>query len=171
MCTPGARINGTSVVSGQQMEVSMKYQLWQGNWWFQVQDIWLGYYPGALFGSLFLGPALADHASWVGFWGEVATPLADPTKVTDQMGSGEFGGAGWPYACFQHNVQAQTGTDGTMTDLDGFASAEDSSYYDIVPTMLSGTNWASYFFAGGSGAGTAPPLLAAQVAETTPGAV
>jgi Neprosin len=155
---PGATINGTSVIGGPQAEVSMKYQLWQGNWWFQVQGIWLGYYPGALFGSLFFGPALAEHASWVGFWGEVDSLLADPTQTADQMGSGEFGDAGWPYAGYQHNVQVQSGSDGTMTDLNGFPSAEDSSYYDIVQTMLSGTNWASYFFAGGSGAGTTPPL-------------
>jgi hypothetical protein len=36
---PGATINGSSVIGGQQMEVSTKYQLWQGNWWFQVQGI------------------------------------------------------------------------------------------------------------------------------------
>jgi Neprosin len=156
---PGATINGTSVIGGGQAEVTMKYQLWQGNWWFQTQGIWFGYYPGGLF-SLFFGilPALSNHASWAGFWGEVDSVLADPTQTTDQMGSGEFADAGWPYAGYQHNVQVQTGTDGTMTDLNGFPSAEDSSRYDIVQTMLSGTTWASYFFAGGPGAGVAPPL-------------
>jgi len=156
---PGARINGTSVIGGGQAEVSMKYQLWQNNWWFQVQGIWLGYYPALLVFPPPLTPfGLGSHASWVGFWGEVDSALADPAKTTDQMGSGEFADAGWPYAGYQHNAQVQTGTDGTMTDLNGFPSAEDSSYYDIVQTMLSGTTWASYFFAGGPGAGVAPAL-------------
>jgi hypothetical protein len=150
---PGIAINGTSVDGGQQLEVSLKYQLWQRNWWFQVQGIWLGYYPASLFDVTgYPPPGLSDHADWAGFWGEVNSTLSDPTKTKDQMGSGQFGEAGWQHACYQHNAQVQIDTLGTMADLNGAASAEDSRYYDIVQTMRSGTNWGSYFFAGGAGA-------------------
>ncbi|MFJ9370472.1 neprosin family prolyl endopeptidase [Nocardia sp. NPDC101769] len=149
---PGAAINGISVIGGRQIGVSMKFQLWQGNWWFQVQGVWLGYYPASLFGTA----ALADHAGWAGFWGEVYSALADPTQTTTQMGSGEFAEAGWPNACFQNGIQVQTVTDGTMSDLNGSASQEDSTYYDIAQTMQSGAGWGSYFFAGGPGNGVAP---------------
>jgi len=148
---PGAAINGTSVIGGQQIEVSIRYQLFQMNWWLEVQGIWLGYYPATLFDPTGFPPrALSDHASKVGFWGEVDSQLADPTTTTDQMGSGQFGEAGWQHACYERNLEVQTDV-GTPSDFNGVASAEDSSYYDIVQTMRSGTNWGSYFFAGGSG--------------------
>ena len=70
---PGIRINGTSV-QGQspQLEIGIKYQLWQGNWWFGFNNnesgpwIWLGYYPGSLFNG-----GIADQVDWVGWGGEV----------------------------------------------------------------------------------------------------
>jgi len=47
--SPGARINGISTVGGQQFDISIKFQLYQGNWWFAVQGSWIGYYPASLF--------------------------------------------------------------------------------------------------------------------------
>lgn len=151
---PGIRINGFSVVGGPQLGISVKYQLWQGNWWLQVQGHWLGYYPASLFGA----GALSQTGQWVGFWGEVESVLSDPALTTDQMGSGEFAEKGWPYAAFANNLLVQTNPDGAMAEFNGSPYAEDSAYYDIDQDMLSGTSWGSYFFAGGSGDGTPPPL-------------
>jgi hypothetical protein len=94
---------------------------------------------------------LGDHASWAAFWGEVYTSDPDQNATTTQMGSGTFGEAGFNQACYQSNLQVQTDRAGAMANHNGSPSAENSAYYDIVPTMNSGTSWGSYFYAGGPG--------------------
>ncbi len=149
---PGALINGVSVSGGIQDVITIKLQLWQGNWWFQVQDIWLGYYPASLFqGKARGGTTLGDHGSWVAFWGEVFSSLADPTGTTTDMGSGRFAEEGWTRAAFQSNTLIQTDSQGGMVDSNGSTSAEDSTYYDIENHMQSGSSWGSYFWFGGPG--------------------
>ncbi|MEP6750624.1 MAG: neprosin family prolyl endopeptidase [Bacteroidota bacterium] len=148
---PGALINGSSTLGGEQLGISMKFQLWQGNWWFQVQGIWLGYYPANLFpGNGNGGTGLGNHASWVAFWGEVYSDLRPETLTTIEMGSGYKAEEGWTYACFQNNLLIQTGTDGSMSNHNGSTSAEDPDLYDIISMMNSGGGWGSYFYAGGT---------------------
>ena len=67
------------------------------------------------------------------------------------MGSGAFGEAGFGQASYQNNLRIQSDRGGTMTGHNGSPSAE-LAHYDIVPTMNSGTDWGSYFYAGGPGA-------------------
>jgi len=149
---PGARINGVSAFGGVQDVITIKFQLWQGNWWFQVQGIWLGYYPATLFqGRAAAGKTLGDHASWVAFWGEVYSALADPTLTTTDMGSGNFAEDGWKYSAFQSNTLVQSDRQGTLVESNGSPSAEDSTYYDIENHMKSGSSWGSYFWFGGPG--------------------
>jgi hypothetical protein len=141
---PGAVINGVSSVDGPQYEVSIKYQLYNGNWWFAVQGIWLGYYPGSLFNG-----ALQNKAEWVSFGGEVYSSLSNPALSNDQMGSGYVAQMGAEFACYQRNLQYQSAADGTMTDFNGTDAAEDSTLYDIQSFMKSSTSFGSYFYAGG----------------------
>jgi hypothetical protein len=149
---PGALINGSSTYGGNQDVITIKFQLYQGNWWFQVQGIWLGYYPAALFTGGPGGPALGDHGEWVAFWGEVYSSLSDPSRTTTWMGSGNFAEDGWTWSAYQSNTQIQIDGSGTMADSDGSASAENPAMYDIRSDMLSGSSWASYFWFGGPGA-------------------
>ena len=149
---PSALISPASARGGEQRVITIKYQLYESNWWFNVQGKWIGYYPASLFmGNQSVFSTLGDHASWAGFWGEVYTADADQNTTTTQMGSGAFGEAGWDIACYQRNIRVQTGRDGAMSDHDGSPSAENSAYYDIVPAMKSGTGWSSYFYASGPG--------------------
>jgi hypothetical protein len=149
---PGALINGVSIPGGVQDVIMIKFQLWQGNWWFQVQGIWLGYYPASLFqGKAKSGTTLGDHGSWIAFWGEVYSSLTDPTGTTTDMGSGRFAEEGWTRAAFQSNTLVQSDRQGTMVDSNGGTSAEDSTYYDIENHMESGSSWGSYFWFGGPG--------------------
>jgi hypothetical protein len=150
---PGARINGTSTAGGAQVGVAIKFQLFEDNWWFAVQGRWLGYYPASLYmGNQHVFSTLGDHADWVGFWGEVYSSLANPNNTTDQMGSGRHAEAGWQHACFQKNLRNQSDRNGGMSAHDGTGSAEDSAKYDIQMHMNSGSNWGSYFYAGGPSA-------------------
>jgi hypothetical protein len=147
---PGALINGSSTQGGTQFTITIKYQLYQGNWWFQVQGIWLGYYPAKLFfGNKRGAVTLGSHADWLGFWGEVYSDLRPETLTTTDMGSGYKAEAGWTHACYQRNLLAQTAAGGGLTNHNGSASAEDSALYDIILSMNSGTSWGSYFYAGG----------------------
>ena len=149
---PGALINGVSALGGVQDVITIKFQLWQGNWWFQVQGIWLGYYPATLFqGRARAGTTLGDHGSWVAFWGEVFSALDDPTKTTTDMGSGNFAEAGWKWAAYQRNTLVQSDRQGALVESNGSKSAEDSTYYDIDSHMNSGSAWGSYFWFGGPG--------------------
>ena len=155
---PGIGISDVSVIGGPQVVGRMSYQLWEGNWWFQVAGTWLGYYPAFLFG----GSGLSRSASSAGFWGEVYTTLGNPLATPNRMGSGMRAETGWLHACFQNNILLQTSPDGAFieVDFDGAASTDINGafneeyanrYYDIRQNMKSLTGWGSYFFAGGAG--------------------
>jgi Neprosin len=148
---PGILINGSSTYGGNQDIITIKFQLYQGNWWFQAQGIWMGYYPASLFGGGPGGAALGDHAEWVAFWGEVYSSLADPSQTTTWMGSGNFAEDGWTWSAYQSNTRIQIDGNGTMADSDGSPSAENPAMYDIQSNMVSGSSWASYFWFGGPG--------------------
>jgi len=150
--SPAMRLLGTSTPGGAQIGVQIKYQLFQQNWWFQVDGVWIGFYPA----SLYLNPAnpgttLGDHADWLGFWGEVYTSEPDANTTTTWMGSGQLAERGFGQSCFQINLQKQIDAAGNMANLIGTNSAENSDYYNIVSTMNSGTSFGSFFFAGGPG--------------------
>ena len=146
----------TSRIDHQVNRYEMLFMLWQGNWWFKIENEWVGYYPASLFGT----GAMASSASWLSFGGEVFSGLPDPTTTTSQMGSGRKGEHGSDgYSAWQRNIgaiTAITAAGGTTFDFDGTAAAEDGSRYDIVQTMRSGTNWGSFLFAGGPGIGAEP---------------
>nr|POF19540.1 hypothetical protein CFP56_48314 [Quercus suber] len=69
-----------------------------GNWWLQVQQQVLGYWPGSIFNYL------ASTATRIDFGGEVynSEPSGHHTKT--QMGSGHFGNEGYGKASFFRNI-------------------------------------------------------------------
>jgi hypothetical protein len=154
---PGTRINGSSTPgAGSQLEIGLKYQLFNGDWWLGFNNnesgpwIWLGYYPASLFAG-----GLGDHASWASFGGEVYSALANPCLTTDQMGSGRHASAGFSFAAFQRNMRTQSNTAGNVVDFTGSpetdvaASNCPAGQYTIQPFMNSGGTWASYQYFGG----------------------
>jgi hypothetical protein len=151
---PGIRINGISTWGGQQLEISMKFQLYQEpnsstfNWWVAVQGIWMGYYPATLFNG-----GLGNKAEWVGIGGEVATDLSNPATTKDQMGSGWQAPAGWTHAAYIRNIRNQSDLNGTMVNNNGTggtdAPAGVANPYTIQTFMNSGSSWASYLYGGG----------------------
>jgi hypothetical protein len=150
---PETRLVPASQRGGNQQVMKIKVQLFQGNWWVQVLGQWIGYYRGSLFeGNQSVFATLADHADWIGFWGEVYSANDDPNTTITQMGSGSFGERGLGQACYQHNLLVQSQRDGTLIDSSGATTAENAAWYDIVQTLSSETSWGSFFFAGGPGA-------------------
>ncbi len=154
---PGIKINGSSTQGGaSQLEIGLKYQLYNGNWWLGFNSnesgpwVWLGYYPASLFAG-----GIGGHASWASFGGEVFSALANPCLTTDQMGSGRHAAAGFSHAAFQRNMRTQSNTAGAMVNLagssetDSAASTCPANQYTIQTFMNSAGSWASYQYFGG----------------------
>ena len=147
---PGAVSSPNSTPGGAQYILSLKYQLFNNNWWLRCNGRWIGYYPANLFmGNQSVFSTLGDHASTVGFWGEIGD-VNEPTKT--QMGSGYWAEDGWTYSAYQSNLLVQTDRGGGMSDYDGGAGwTSDPTLWDIITHMKSGSNWGSYFWMGGPG--------------------
>jgi len=147
---PGATSSPNSTPGGAQYILQIKYQLYENNWWFRCNGRWIGYYPASLFmGNQSVFSTLGDHASTIGFWGEIGD-VNEPTKT--QMGSGYWAEDGWTYSAYQSNLMVQTDRGGGLSDYDGGSGwTSDPNLWDIITNMKSGTNWGSYFFMGGPG--------------------
>jgi hypothetical protein len=149
---PGAISSPTSTWGGDQYILQIKYQFYEGNWWFRCNGRWIGYYPSGLWeGNQSVFDNLGDHASGIAFWGEVKDSEGGNTWT--DMGSGYWAEDGWTYAAFQSNLLVQTDRNGGLADYNGNDWASDPSLYDITTQMQSGTSWGSYFWMGGPGAG------------------
>jgi hypothetical protein len=151
---PGAAYSPTSVIGGQQYRLWIKFQLFQSNWWFWCNDRWLGYYPASLFmGNQSVFSTLGDHADQVHFFGEIydSNEVAGNTKT--DMCSGRWPSGGWQRSGYMRNLRVQTDRVQKMDDFDGSKTVSDPSRYDLESHMKSGSNWGSYVWLGGPGAG------------------
>jgi hypothetical protein len=153
---PGTTFVPYSIRGGDQRAISIKYQLYEGNWWLRCQDRWVGYYPASLFmGNQSVFSTLGDHADHIGFWGEVAESDTVSGRTTTDMGSGYWPEAGWTHAASMHNLRYQADRRGAMADVDGSSEvwARDPDLYDVETHFVSGSSWGSYCLLGGPGAG------------------
>jgi hypothetical protein len=143
-----------STPGGAQQMIHIKVQLWRGNWWIRVQGRWMGYYPETLYqggGSTF--SSLGDHANRISFYGEITDQPRDKRGTKTDMGSGILANHGWRWSAFQRNLMRQSTRQGGMAAYDGDSWATDSAKYSIDPHFKSGTDWGSYLWLGGPGAG------------------
>jgi hypothetical protein len=69
------------------------------------------------------------------------------------MGSGIFADRRWPWAAFQRNLMRQTTRPGALAEYNGAAWATDPKKYTVEKHFRSGTDWGSYMWLGGPGAG------------------
>jgi len=152
---PGALSSPNSVRGGAQYVMQIKYQWYNDNWWLMCNGRWLGYYPSRLFmGSKSVFSTLGDHADGIHFYGEIYDSDETPGKTRTDMGSGYWPEYGWTWAAYQRNLLVQTDRAGSMADYDGGTGwASDPDMYDIETHMRSGSDWGSYFWMGGPGAG------------------
>ena len=153
---PGTTFTPYSVRGGAQFKITIKYQLYQGNWWFSCQGRWIGYYPASLFmGNQSVFSTLGDHADHIGFWGEVFDSDDVAGRTATDMGSGYFPDAGWTRSAYLHNLRFQSTRAGGMTDYDGSTEIyeSDPDMYGIEGHFDGGAGWGSYIYVGGPGAG------------------
>lgn len=152
---PGTTFTPYSQLGGEQRKITIKYQLYEGNWWLRCQDRWVGYYPSSLFmGNQSVFRTLGDHADHIGFWGEVFDSDDKPGRTTSDMGSGHFPNEGWTWSAYMHNLLVQKNRDGTLAEYDGSRQLfeSDPDMYKIEAHFNSRTNWGSYVYVGGPGA-------------------
>lgn len=151
---PGATFTNVSTPGGPQFQIFIKYQFFEGNWWFRVGDLWLGYYPSGLYeGNRSVFSSLGDHANRIGFWGEIFDSDDNSGPTSSTMGSGYWAEDQWPWAGYQRNLKVQVDRGGSLQDYNADSTFVDSpNMYDLEIHMLSGSDWGSYQWLGGPGA-------------------
>lgn len=150
---PGIRFTPFSTRGGAQVELLIEFVLYQGNWWLFVLDRYIGYYPASLF-SIGVDPAktLATHSNAILFYGEVIN--SNEGITTTDMGSGNFPDAGYGQSAFIRNIVYIDGADKPQFyDSQGNFVVSDNNRYRIQPHWKSGSDWGSFCFLGGPGAG------------------
>jgi len=151
---PRTTFTPLSTPGGSQYMVHIKVQLWRSNWWVRVQNRWIGYYPEALYqggGSTF--SSLGDHANRISYYGEITDQPGDKRDTKTDMGSGYFANQRWPWAAYIRNMKKQINREGGLADFNGTAWATDTAKYTAEDHFRSGTDWESYLWLGGPGAG------------------
>ena len=150
---PGIHLSPMSTIGGDQYEFTFFYQLSGGNWWFYFIDRYIGYYPASLFSAgTDAASSLADHASDILFYGEIYNSETDVT--TTDMGSGNFPEGGFGQAAYMRNIHYfdQSNTQQDYNSGGAFVIS-DTNRYRLDDTWNSGTDWGSYMYLGGPGAG------------------
>nr|CAB3490572.1 unnamed protein product [Digitaria exilis] len=114
-----------------------------GNWWLQVGDEIMGYWPSTIFSYLQLS------ASYVAWGGEVYSPLAGQTST--DMGSGHFPGEGFGKASYMKNLQVVDSFNTLNPPLSGVGLASEQPNCYNVQSGTDSVNWGTYIFYGGPG--------------------
>lgn len=146
---PGALSSPVSTLGGTQYDMFVKFQLYQGNWWLKINNIWMGYYPASLFNAA----GLQSQASKIAWYGEVVDAASDPDMTRTDMGSGHWPYEGWQSCAYMRNLRYQSSTSGTMNRYaPGTVKPIDNrECYDIEGHFDNTGSWQSYFWWGGSG--------------------
>src|SRR5262249_22851298 len=138
---PGMRV-AESIAGGDQYDLYIKVQLYQGNWWVRIGAEWMGYYPASLYNAAGLA-SMAERADW---GGEIVDDAAShPESSKTDMGSGAFSSAGWTHAAYMRNLMFQSDEAGTMANLVGTPQVTNAAEYDIAADFTGTTGWGSYF--------------------------
>lgn len=116
-----------------------------GNWWLQLQDEIIGYWPGSIF------TGLSDSASTISWGGEVFNTNSEGHHTSTQMGSGHFPNEGPGKSSYFRNL-------GVMDDSNSLRDPENlqpyvtnPSSYDLHVAEIKSDNYGTYFYYGGPG--------------------
>jgi hypothetical protein len=137
-----------SQAGGDQYDLSLKVQLWAGNWWIRVGNEWMGYYPG----SLYSPTGLQSQSDGVDWGGEIVDDSANhPEPTATWMGSGHSPAEGWQHAAYMRNLSYQSDPAGSLAPLQGFPLVTNPLSYNIATDFSGASNWGSNFYWGGPG--------------------
>lgn len=139
----GGTFQNTSAKDGQQIELELTWELFDGNWWLFLNGLAsenaIGYYPASIYNN---GP-LTTLATGIDYGGETVGSTSWP-----EMGSGAFADQGWQKAAYQRNIfyyqQDRSAVWAGLTP-----SQQSPGCYTI--DVNNDKNWGQYFFYGGPG--------------------
>jgi hypothetical protein len=146
---PEAISSPNSTRGGAQYIMQIKYQLYQGNWWFCCNGRWIGYYPASLFNT----NGLRSKAEKVAFYGEIVDSGKDSGSSWTDMGSGHWPDRGWTWSAYMSNLRYQSSTGGSMSRYSGSTWESNPAEYGIEPYFDNTGSWKSYCWVGGPGGG------------------
>lgn len=146
---PEATSSPNSTRGGAQYIMQIKYQLFEGNWWFQCNGRWIGYYPASLFNA----NGLRSQAEKVAFYGEIVDSGKDSGSSWTDMGSGHWPDRRWTWSAYMHGLRYQSGTQGAMSNYSGTAWESNPDEYGIEEHFSNTGSWGSYCWVGGPGGG------------------
>jgi hypothetical protein len=150
---PGIPFAPLATIGGPKYESDIGFLYYQGNWWLSVLGRYIGYYPGSLF-SPGVNPAdtLNHHSDRINFYGEIYN--SEEEMTTTDMGSGEFPEAGFGEAAYLRKI-GYYDTSNHYQNYDGSQQVivSDRNRYRLSAEWSSGSDWGSYFYIGGPGAG------------------
>ncbi|XP_054813501.1 uncharacterized protein LOC129314159, partial [Prosopis cineraria] len=110
-----------------------------GNWWMQVGNTSIGYWPASLFNRI--NNAGATHVGW---GGEIVNLRSNGQHTTTGMGSGYFPQEGYGKASFFKEL--------SIVDANNnLVSPKYLNTYVSNPYCYSSNDWGVYFFYGGPG--------------------
>ncbi|KAI3884872.1 hypothetical protein MKW92_001241 [Papaver armeniacum] len=124
----GCNFSEVSAFKGYQKDATFSIHKDQnsGNWWVQVQNIPVGYYPSDLFTQL------SKTATRIDFGGEVTNAKSKGRHTTTQMGSGHFpseGGLG--ISSYFHHIQIIDENNEAKDPSDVKTSVTNPNCYDL----------------------------------------
>ncbi|KAF9666305.1 hypothetical protein SADUNF_Sadunf16G0215800 [Salix dunnii] len=141
----GATIYPLSGYGGSQYDITPL--VWKdpgdGNWWLQIGDQVLGYWPFSLFSHL------KDSATMIEWGGEIVDSKTSGQHTATGMGSGHFPREGFGKASYFRNIQIVDGFNKLMEPAQLATFTSQSSCYDIRTDH--GRAWKTYFYYGGPG--------------------
>lgn len=150
---PEAKSSPLSQFGGTQYVMSLKWQLWEGNWWLRVNGVWMGYYPASLFSTT----GLRTQADKIAWYGEVVDSTNAGTTETD-MGNGHWPYEGWQHCAYMNNLYYQSATGGTLSRYNpSSVYATNDMCYDVEGHFDDTGSWGPYFWWGGSGRNSSCP--------------
>ncbi len=142
----GAPFDHYSDLGGTQYAFTMKWLLYDGDWWLALQNgngsVWVGYYPG----KLFKDGQMSHNAQNITYGGETVG-----TDDFGPMGSGAFPANGFKWAAFQRQIYYFDMTSKSKW-ADLTAQQPSPKCYKVAGLKNSGdTVWAVNFYFGGPG--------------------
>ena len=146
---PEAVSSPNSTRGGAQYIMQIKYQLYQGNWWFCCNGRWIGYYPASLFNT----GGLRNSAEKVAFYGEIVDSGEDSGSSWTDMGSGYWPDQHWTWSAYLSNLRYQSRASGSMSRYSGSTWESNPDEYGIEEHFSDTGSWGSYCWLGGPGGG------------------
>ncbi|CAN1836938.1 hypothetical protein LINPERHAP1_LOCUS34923 [Linum perenne] len=142
----GAELEPVSTYGGDQRVISIRIHrdVRTGNWWLNIQDIDVGYWPGDLFKNL------KSSARVIEWGGRVINTNPHGFHTTTQMGSGRFPSEGYGKAAYFKNLEYIDGEGFPNAASDALIRVKRPECYDIdLKTWKKGRG--IHFFYGGPG--------------------